>query len=122
MSLLSDSSQYNAFLPASTDADQVKLHMHVQVAGYTWYANGVSDDLAIAVVILYMFIALAHTLWVLTTSVTSSSWDTVTEILTLALESPVSDALKGFGAGVERLQTYRRMIKVMARKEGAMKD
>ena len=62
-----------------------------------------------------MLVAFAHTVWVMTKRVTSSSWDTMTELLALALRSPVSDALRGSGAGIERLGTYGRLkrLKVM---------
>ncbi|KAL9626340.1 MAG: hypothetical protein Q9204_007384 [Flavoplaca sp. TL-2023a] len=92
--------------------------MRVQVLGYSWYASGFSEYLAITVVVMYMLIALVHTIWVLSTGVTSSSWDTVTELLALALQSPVSKALKGSGAGIERLGTYQRILKLRVREEG----
>lgn len=117
-SLLSNKPHHDAVLPAPANSDYVKLRMRVEVVGYAWYASGISDYLAIAVVMTYMIVALAYTLWVvLITGVTSSSWDTVTELLALALRSPVSDALRGSGAGVERLRTYGRLTKLRAVKE-----
>ena len=117
-SLLSDRPRHSAILPAPADSDQVNLHMRVEVAGYAWYASSFSDYLAITVVLIYMLIALVHTVWVLVTGVTSTSWDTVTELLALALGSPVSNALNGSGAGIERLKTYRRMLKLRVKREG----
>lgn len=65
-----------------------------------------------------MFIAIAYTFWVLViTGVTSSSWDTVTELLALALQSPISRMLSGSGAGVERLATYKRLVRLRVRRE-----
>lgn len=116
-SLLSNNPHHNAVLPAPANSDYVKLRMRVEVVGYAWYASGFSDYLAITVVVMYMLVALAHTVWVLTKGVTSSSWDTVTELLALALRSPVSDALRGSGAGIERLGTYRRLTRLRAIRE-----
>ena len=116
-SLLSGGSRQHAVLPAPAGSDTVKLHMHIAVTGYAWYARSFSDYFALAVVIIYMMIALAHMAWVLMTGVTSSSWDSVTELLALALGSPVPGALEGSGAGIERLGTYRRMVRLRARKE-----
>ena len=117
-SLLSNKPHHDAVLPAPANSGYVKLRMRVEVVGYAWYASGFSDYLAIAVIVLYMLIALAHTVWVvLIKGVTSSSWDTVTELLTLALQSPASDALRGSGAGIERLGTYGRLTKLRAMKE-----
>lgn len=119
-SLLSNKPHNNAVLPAPANSDYVTLRMRMEVVGYAWYASGFSDYLATAVVMMYMLVALAHTVWVLTKGVTSSSWDTVTELLALALRSPVSDALRGSGAGIERLGTYRRLTRLRAmRKEGS---
>ncbi|KAL8860165.1 MAG: hypothetical protein Q9178_003429 [Gyalolechia marmorata] len=119
-SLLSNKPHHDAILPAPASADSkyVNLRMRVQVVGYAWYASGFSDYVAITVVVTYMLIALAHTIWVVATGITSSSWDTVTEILALALQSPASKALSGSGAGIERLGTYQRMMKLRIREEG----
>ena len=66
-----------------------------------------------------MLIAIIYTFWVLGTGVTSSSWDTVTKLLALALalQNPAPEALRGSGAGVERLGTYRRVVRLRARME-----
>ena len=116
-SLLTTSQHHNAVLPAPPNSDYVNLRMRVEVVGYAWYASGFSDYLAITVVVIYMLVALAHTAWVLVKGVTSSSWDTVTELLALALRSPVSDQLRGSGAGIERLGTYGRLTRLRAMRE-----
>lgn len=117
-SLLSNNPRHNAILPAPANSGYIHLQMRVQVVGYAWYASGFSTYLATAVVVTYMLVALAHTVWVLKNGVTSSSWDTVTELLALALRSPVSDALRGSGAGIEKLVTYKRLIRLRAMREG----
>ena len=121
-SLLSNKPLHDAILPAPASGPKyVTLRMRVQVLGYAWYAryaSGFSEYFAITVVVVYMLIALVHTVWVVSTGVTSSSWDTVTELLALALQSPVSKALKGSGAGIERLGTYQRLMKLRVREEG----
>ena len=116
-SLLSGGSRQHAVLPAPAGSERVELHMHVAVTGYAWYARSFSDYLALTIVIIYMLIALAHMAWVLMTGVTSSSWDSVTELLALALRSPVPGSLEGSGAGIERLGTYRQMVRLRARRE-----
>ena len=116
-SLLSNSPRHNAILPAPANSGYVDLRMRVQVVGYAWYASGFSTYLATAVVVAYMLLAIAQTVWVWKNGVTSSSWDTVTELLALALRSPVSDALRGSGAGIERLVTYERLTRVRAMRE-----
>lgn len=116
-SLLSNKRHRNAILPAPAGSAYITLRMGVQVVGYAWFASGFSDYLAITVVIAYMLVALAHTIWVLTKGVTSSSWDTVTELLALALQSPTPTSLTGSGAGIERLGTYKHIARLRTTKE-----
>ena len=116
--LLSIKPKHNAVLSAPPGSNFVTQRMDCEVFGYAWYTSSVSDYLAICVVVAYMFIAIAYTVWVLfVTGVTSSSWDTVTELLALALQSPVSEKLSGSGAGVERLATYKRLVRLRVRRE-----
>lgn len=116
-SLLSNNPRHNAILPAPANSGYVGLRMGIQIVGYAWHASSSSDYLATAVVVTYMLVAFAHTVWVLKNGVTSSSWDTVTELLALALRSPVSDALRGSGAGIERLGTNKRLTRLRAMTE-----
>ena len=116
-SLLSNKPHRNAILSAPAGSDHVDLRMHMYIVGFAWCASGFSEYLAIAVVLIYMILAFVHTVWVLRTGITSSSWDTVTELLTLALNSPTPEALKGSGAGIERMGTYRRMVKLRVQGE-----
>ena len=116
--LLNIKPKRNAVLSAPQGSGFVTQRMHCEVFGYGWYVNSISDYLAIGVVIMYMLIAVAYTVWVVVvTELTSSSWDTVTELLTLALQSPVPEILSGSGAGVKRFATYQRLVRLRARTE-----
>lgn len=119
-SLVDNNAGHNAVLPAPAHSNFVTLRMRCEVVGYSWYAHTITDYLAIAVVGIYMLVAITHMLWVLYFGVTSSSWDTITELLALALRSPIPESLSGCGAGVERLGTYKRLVKLRAR--GKAKD
>ncbi|KAL8786377.1 MAG: hypothetical protein Q9213_002793 [Squamulea squamosa] len=117
-SLLSSRPRKNAVLAAPEGSGYVTLRLRIEVVGYAWYATSVTDYLAIGVVIAYIVIVLSHTVWtVCYTGVTSSSWDTVTELVGLALQSPVPEPSIGIGAGIERFSTYRLMVKLRAFKE-----
>ena len=114
-SLVDNNARHNAVLPAPPHSNFITLRMRCEVIGYSWYASTTTDYLAIAVVGIYMLVAIIHMLWVVYSGVTSSSWDTITELLALALRSPIPESLSGCGAGVERLGTYRRLVKLRAR-------
>ena len=68
-SLLNNNPHHNAVPPAPANSEDVKLRMRVEVAGYAWCASSFSDYLATAVVAIYVLVALAHTVWVLTKGV-----------------------------------------------------
>jgi len=117
-SLISLKPKHSVVLPAPPGSGFVTQQMTCEVFGYAWYASSSSDYLAAGVVMAYMLIAIAYTVWVLfVTDVTSSSWDTVTELLALALQSPVPETMSGSGAGVERFATYSRLVRLRARRE-----
>lgn len=60
-SLLSRKPDHNAILLPPADSQYVRLRMRVQVVGYAWYTSGFSDYVAITVVVIYMLVALVHT-------------------------------------------------------------
>ncbi|KAL6720959.1 hypothetical protein ACLMJK_000059 [Lecanora helva] len=103
-----------AMLPPPPRSDFITLNWKIQVYGYAWYASSASDYLAICVISVYMLGAIGHTIWILVRGKTSSSWDTTTELLALALQSPVTKLLRGAGAGIERLSTYRHIVRLRA--------
>ena len=116
-SLVDINARHNAVLPPPSHSNFVTLRMQCEVVGYSWYAHTITDYLATAVVGIYMLVAIVHMIWVLSFGVTSSSWDTITELLALALRSPIPDSLSGCGAGVKILGTYNRLVKLGARGE-----
>ena len=117
-SLISLKPKHSAVLPAPPGSGFVTQQMTCKVFGYAWYASSSSDYLAAGVVLAYVLIALTYTGWVLlVTGVTSSSWDTVTELLALALQSPFPETISGSGARVERFATYNRLVRLRARRE-----
>lgn len=117
-SLISNKPRNNAILPPPPGSGFVTLHLTFRVYGYAWYASSTSDYLATGVIATYLFIAVMHTLWILIRRKTSSSWDTVTELLALALQSPVATSLLGSGAAIERLNTYKRLVRLRVVKDG----
>ena len=60
-SLLKNNAHHDAVFPAPANSEHVKVGMRMHVVGYAWYASGFSEYFAIAVVIAYMLVVLAHT-------------------------------------------------------------
>ena len=110
----------NAVLPPPPSSNFVNLTMVNEVNGYAWYASTSSEYLATAVIGFYILVALVHTIWVLSRGITSSSWDTATELLALAMQSPAALALNGSGAGVQRGGTYERTVALRTARDGGL--
>ncbi|KAL8877486.1 MAG: hypothetical protein Q9198_004506, partial [Flavoplaca austrocitrina] len=106
-------------LPPPLSSNFVALHLRFEVYGYAWYASSASDYFATVVIFIYIFVAVAHCVWILIINrKTSCSWDTVTELLALALQSPAATSLLGSGAGIERLNTYKKIVRLRALEAG----
>lgn len=98
----------------------------VDAVGYAYYPCETSDYLALAGVCAYLFIALSHLIYTLlplpsrfrrAPPTSSSTWDSVTELLVLCQNSPppvTSHKLENTSAGIEQLKTYRTRVKVRA--------
>ena len=93
-----------------------ELKVEVTIDGYAFRASAVSDYLSVAVISFHILIALGHTAWCLWFNTSSGCWDSITELLTLALNSqPAPSALKNTGAGIETGGMYSKKAKIRAR-------
>ena len=78
----------------------------LRVIGYAYKASRVTDYLSIVVLLLHMVVALAHTLYLLFTRLSSASWDTVEELIVLAQVSTTDTKdLRNTSAGIKRFST-----------------
>ena len=93
----------------------VEEKVTVWITGYAMLASSFTDYLAIAALLLHALLAVIHTCELLWTRRSSSCWDTVTELLTLAHNSRPSDkALKNTGAGITQLATFSKLARIRA--------
>ena len=98
----------NALKAPSTDQDVTESRMNATIEGYSYHASSTTDFLAIAVVLFHCLAALAHTIYCMIHGVSSGCWDTVTEILTLALGSPADGGVpESTGAGIKTGRTFK---------------
>ncbi|KAK0103420.1 hypothetical protein ONS95_005444 [Cadophora gregata] len=109
----SGSSAFN-FTPTGDD-DSLKLTMKAVVNGYG-YGISIAVVVSIIVLLTYSGIALASvTYTVMFSHITSGAWDSVTELVALAINSDPSAGLKNTGAGISCSRTLERVVKVCAR-------
>ena len=107
----------NALRAPSTDQDITESRMNATIEGYSYHASSTTDFLAIAVVLFHCLVALAHTIYCVLHGVSSCCWDTVTEILTLALGSPADGGIpENTGAGIKNGRTFKEKAWVRVNK------
>ena len=89
----------------------------VTILGLAYMASAQSDYLAIAVLSVYILLALLHIWFLIQSRESSGSWHTLIELIALAHNSqPSRTALNNTGAGIKELETYGKVVVVRAMK------
>ncbi|KAG8526754.1 uncharacterized protein KY384_008183 [Bacidia gigantensis] len=107
------------FCPKPPTGSYTPLTMKAFLKGYAFEASRVTDYLAIGVMIIYTSLALAHIVCLLAFRRTCACWDTIEEVIALALTSKARG--KGIGemaVGVRRTETMGLMARVRRVKVG----
>ena len=91
-----------------------KLRMSVQVQGYAYALNGVSIYLALAVLLAHAFLAVCHVFYCVLSGRSSKAWEELAEITALAMNSAPSKALENTCAGINKLDTMKTNVKIVA--------
>ncbi|KAK5360230.1 hypothetical protein LTS13_010320 [Exophiala xenobiotica] len=99
--------------------ERTKIHWSMTVTGLGFRAEGTAYKLALVVLLFYLVLALAHSVWVFTRlekkqhRELSTAWSSLTELITLALKStPPQSTLINASAGVERFRTFEEPIRI----------
>jgi hypothetical protein len=79
------------------------------------FQGSLAEYLAMAVLFVHIVFALSHAIWILCRRETSDSWDSLSEIIAVAHNSrPSLGVLKNTSAGIEHLETYSQIAKILA--------
>ena len=81
----------------------VRLQVNSTVEGLQCSTDGLPVKLALTVLIAYCAIAITYVLYTSVTGIGSSSWDTIAELTTLAMNSPPSRELHNTCAGIANM-------------------
>jgi hypothetical protein len=93
-----------------------RLRFSVTANGYG-YGYSTSTLLSVITLLGYVVLALVECFQSFVFSrKTSNSWDSISEILALALQSEKAEVLKNTGAGIATLLTYKHTVRLIARK------
>ncbi len=98
----------------STNPSLIVQRLVINVRGLCYRVSTSTEYIAMVVIGAYLLLSFVHVLWTLNGRVTSSSWDTVTELMLLAWNSPPSKTLAGTSAQVHQWHTYNRVVKIRA--------
>ena len=128
----------NVFTVDPEDAKEwVKFHVDSKLQGYAYNTQTVPPRLAIAVMIAYCIIALAHLLYAgitgkfvlisisealdalaltfhSSTGISSTCWDSISELTVLAVNSAPTEALRNTCAGIRELHIFQLPVRVVA--------
>ena len=75
--------------------------------------DGTITKLAIAVMFGYCLLALGHTFYVAITGVSSSAWDSVAELIALAINSSPTDTLQNTCAGIIGTRAFQTPVRIV---------
>lgn len=96
--------------------DWVKLQFDSDVQGFSYDASGRSVILALSVLGTYCLFAMLHLVYLCTTNISSTSWDSISEITVLAFTSPSpSRELTNTCAGISTANPFRSAVRIVPR-------
>ncbi len=100
----------------------MKVRLRAQVKGYAYAINEqTSIQFSLAILICYIVIATLHLIWLLGTGLISTSWDTMNEVITIALTSqppPSLYVLQNTSAGISTIKTLKCPVRIIESGDG----
>lgn len=92
-----------------------KTRMDVFAQGYAYVYRGQALKLSVTILVIYAAIASTHTLYTVFTFSASSSWNSPSELVALALTSdPPPDSFNNTAAGISHISTLRQDFRIEA--------
>jgi hypothetical protein len=88
-------------------ASSYRLHFHAFVQGYAYTQSNTTSWLAMIIVLIYVVVATIFVIVSVLFGVTSSSWESTTELMALAFASPVPESMKNTAAGVSTIKSFK---------------
>jgi hypothetical protein len=69
--------------------------------------------LAITILAIYIVVALVHFIYACFSGLSSTSWDSISEVTALAVNSPPTEDLQGTCAGIGKIGTFRIPVRIL---------
>ena len=98
----------------STVSDRYHFIITTTITGRAYTTDGVPIKLAFAVLLSYSLYAFIHLCYAGISGISSSSWNSIAELVALALNSAQTDRLRNTAAGITGLEVFREPVRVCA--------
>jgi hypothetical protein len=99
---------------SSESANWAKFRIESWVEGLSYGTEGKTIKVALCILLCYCFCATLHFLYSIISGLSSSSWDTMGELVALAMNSP---PVRGIGAtctGIRTTGIFKELVKIVA--------
>ncbi len=93
----------------------VKFQVDTKAQGYAYSLSGIAQRLAAGVMMIYITLVLCHVFYTTVTGISSSAWDTVAELTSLAMQSSPTNKLRYTGAGITHTGVFENNVRIMAK-------
>ncbi|KAI0870475.1 hypothetical protein GGS24DRAFT_504748 [Hypoxylon argillaceum] len=93
--------------------DFTKINVDIRRPGVGYAIHVAPEILSAVVLCLYCALALGYTGWSIWTGLSSNSWDSVAELVALALNSRRPEHMEHTSAGIETLDIFREPIQIL---------
>ena len=100
-------------------ADLAELEVWNVHEGYGYNTSPVTVRLSLVVLLIYASVCTIYLSYGLITGSTATSWNTVAELATLALNSRRPEGLKNTSVGIDTMETFRQRVNVRVNDENS---
>ncbi|MCJ1264424.1 hypothetical protein MMC22_004295 [Lobaria immixta] len=95
----------------------VKLKVDSTIQGYAYNIEGPAPKIAIAFLLTYCCFVLSHLVYSGISGISSSCWDSVSEVTALAINSPPTTILRNTCAGIAEIRIFRTPIRILTMRD-----
>lgn len=88
------------------------------IYGWSYQVDNVGTELALTVVIAYCLFAMVHIFYALISGISGSAWNSVAELVALAMNSNATTVLQNTCAGIIGVKAFRTNVQILETTEG----
>lgn len=99
----------------SDEQNSTKFTMQTTANGYAYSTRGSAAKFAMFVLLFHALIALCHWIYMFWSKQSSSSWDSIAELVALAMNSRSSEVFVNTGAGIDSGDLFKNQTQVVER-------